>query len=270
MRSGESAPTEESGLAPPRRTAIASPDPGCGALPDRVPLRAEPSHAREYESNMRPSDDSASDPRPAWSQPGFEVEDEPTRSGGEARDEDELPRGAEGGASPDALVCYIRSISRTPILSREEQYALAERLERERFLDAVFAIPQTAAALVRRWRERQAARYVTATLSAQHLGGGEGDLSLEIDRALGAVERLLIRREGTARMPRVQAALDRRLALALRRADLAFDVIVDAFREVARSSRGCRRVRGGAELRARVAAAQNRLAAYEATKRTFV
>src|SRR5215468_3349496 len=142
MRSGESAPTEESGLAPPRRTAIASPDPGCGALPDRVPLRAEPSHAREYESNMRPSDDSASDPRPVWSQPGFEVEDEPTRSGGEARDEDELPRGAEGGASPDALVCYIRSISRTPILSREEQYALAERLEveRERFLDAVFAI----------------------------------------------------------------------------------------------------------------------------------
>src|SRR5512134_952790 len=90
-------------------------------------------------------------------------------------DEDEIPtaRATQSSGQPDALVSYIRSISATPILSREQQYELAAALEthREAFLDAIFAVPATAAVIVQRWRERKAAGYVTATLSAHHLDG---------------------------------------------------------------------------------------------------
>ena len=201
-------------------------------------------------------------------EPDADRRDEALDEGGPERADDE-----EASANPDALVSYIRSISRTPILSRAQLYALAERLEmeRDRFLDAVFQIPAVAEALVARWRRRKAGGYVTGALSAHHLEAGPRDLSIEIDRALGAVERLLARRERGARTPRVQAALERRLAPALRAADLAFEGIVDAFREVARDARGTGpRVRGAAEQRARIAAARTHLSAYEATKRSFV
>ena len=86
------------------------------------------------------------------------------------RDEDEIPsaRETQSSGQPDALVSYIRSISATPILSREQQYELAGALEthREAFLDAIFSVPATAVVIVQRWRERKAAGYVTATFSA--------------------------------------------------------------------------------------------------------
>jgi hypothetical protein len=126
-------------------------------------------------------------------QPHFEdLESDTVRSGPDAvpkalRDEDHSPSARETRESgqPDALVSYIRSISKTPILSREQQYEIAGALEahREAFLDAIFAVPATATEIVRRWRERKAAGYVTATLSAHHLDGSGRDLSAEIDRA---------------------------------------------------------------------------------------
>ena len=77
------------------------------------------------------------------------------------RDEDHIPsaRETESSGQPDALVSYLRSISQTPILSREQQYEIAGALEqhREAFLDAIFAVPATANVIVRRWSERKAA-----------------------------------------------------------------------------------------------------------------
>jgi hypothetical protein len=81
-------------------------------------------------------------PNPADPRPAEEAEEAPLR------DEDELPSTSGGqarGGNPDALVSYLRSIAGTPILSREAQYELADRLEAEReaFLAAVYAIPAT-------------------------------------------------------------------------------------------------------------------------------
>jgi RNA polymerase primary sigma factor len=198
------------------------------------------------------------------------------------RDEETIPsdkEAREAGAQADALVSYIRSISATPILSREQQFALAAALEthREAFLDAALAVPDTAAVLVRRWRERKAGGYVTATLSAHHLDGSQRDLSSEIDRSLAAVERLLERRAGRGRGTARGAApaperLERQIATAVRKAEIAFEVLVEAWREarVALQPESGRRVRGAARLRPLREAADAALAAYETTKQEFV
>lgn len=195
------------------------------------------------------------------------------------RDEETLPsaKETEAGGQADALVSYLRSISDTPILSREQQFALAAALEehREHFLAAALEVPATAEVLVQRWRERKAGGYVTATLSAHHLDGSQRDLSGEIDRALGAVERLLARRVGraSARGAAGQAGrTERQLAAAVRKAELAFEVIVEAWREARRSlaPTASGRPRGRAAERERARAADRALAAYESTKQEFV
>src|SRR5690606_27088704 len=135
------------------------------------------------------------------------------------------PQRDAGGSQSDALVCYLRSIARIPILSREAQLALAEALavHRQDFLDAALSLPATAAAVVLRGR-------VTAALSAHHLDGSQRDLSAEIDRSLGAVERLLERRRRAS--DDEAAAIDRRLERAMRKAELGFEVLVSAWRRV--------------------------------------
>jgi len=177
------------------------------------------------------------------------------------------PSAKETGARSDgdALVSYIRSISDTPVLSREQEFALAATLEarREEFLASALALPATARALVRRWRERKARGHVTATLSAHHLDGSQRDLSAEVDRSLGAVERLLERRAGVARGRGAAAQavrLERQIAAAVRKAELAFEVIVEAWRDTR-----LERVRAGAR-----GAADSALAAYGASKQDFV
>jgi len=183
--------------------------------------------------------------------------------------EEETAAGAHGAtaASPaDPLASYIRSITDIPILSREEQFALAAALEahREAFLAGALAVPATASALVRRWRERKAGGYVTATLSAHHLDGTKGDLSGAVDRALAAVARRLERPLGESS--------ERALAAAVRKAELAFEVIVEAWREARRTFAPTTggRPRGRAAWRARMREADAALAAYEATRQEFV
>jgi RNA polymerase primary sigma factor len=194
------------------------------------------------------------------------------------REEDHIPsaRETQSSGQPDALVSYLRSISQTPILSREQQYEIAGALEahREAFLAAIFAVPATANAIVRRWRERKAAGYVTATLSAHHLDGSGRDLSAEIDRAIASLEKLVARRDAAVR-PRVadrQAELlGRRIARALREAELAFEVVVEAYHEVAKAATlSRRRSRGQAAEREPLTAAARSIAAYEVTKQRFV
>ena len=194
------------------------------------------------------------------------------------RDEDHIPSARETGASgqPDALVSYIRSISQTPILSREQQYEIAGALEahREAFLAAIFAVPATATEIVRRWRERKAAGYVTATFSAHHLDGSGRDFSAEIDRAVGAVEKLVTRRDAVARTrqsARQGELLGRRIARGLSEAGLAFEVVVGAYRAVAKAAASARRrARGSAAGREQLEIAGRSLASYEVTKQRFV
>jgi RNA polymerase primary sigma factor len=194
------------------------------------------------------------------------------------RDEDDIPTAKETQSSgqPDALVSYIRSISATPILSREQQYELAGALEthREAFLDAIFAVTATAVVIVQRWRERKAAGYVTATFSAHHLDGSGRDLSAEIDKSLSALEKQLARRDAATRSREAAHQVEligRRIARGLRDSDLAFEVVVDAYREVARAAASKRRApRGSAAARERLESARQSLASYETNKQRFV
>jgi RNA polymerase sigma factor (sigma-70 family) len=195
-----------------------------------------------------------------------------------ARDEDHLPNSREAGpgGQADALVTYIRSISETPILSREEQFALAGSLEkhREAFLDAALEVPALAREVVERGRQRKAGGYVTATLSIHHLDGSGRDLSTEIDRAMTSVEKLLAKREACAPGKSSTSAaeiVERRIAKALRAADLAFEVVVEAYRDAAtKLARKRRRTRDDRRDAERFARAATELARYESAKQRFV
>jgi RNA polymerase primary sigma factor len=188
--------------------------------------------------------------------------------------------------SSDALSHYLRAITDIPVLGRDETYALAEIMEREReaFLDAAFAIPATATALLERWHERQRAGRVTGILSAHHRDEGGGDWGRRIDAALGRLDRLVAERErrASARPPaggRELAALDARIAAQLRRAELAFEVVLASFRELdravaaARPGRGDRvrcRARPSATVRDAFARARAALERHDAAKQRFV
>jgi RNA polymerase primary sigma factor len=184
--------------------------------------------------------------------------------------------GSDESGRPDALASYIRSITDTPILTREQQFELASALEthREAFLDAALSLPATAAALVRHWRERKSAGYVTATLSAHHLDGTRPDLEQQVDRALAGIERLLGRHRRTAPGRGAEAAarlarLEGRIALAVRRADLAFELLVSLWGDVRRELGG-RRPRRSAKERQAIERAEAALAAHARAKQRFV
>ncbi len=204
--------------------------------------------------------------------------DAPETSGPALRDEETLPtaRETQAGGPADALVSYLRSISRTPILSREQQFALAASLEshRDQFLDAALSLPATASVVVARWRERKNGGYVTATFSRHHLDGSNRDLSAEIDRSLQAVEKLLGRLAKLGRSVADRPAVDRleqQISVAVRKAELAFEGIVEAWREARRTllpDGG--RVRIRARDRSLAEQADAELLAYETTKQEFV
>jgi RNA polymerase primary sigma factor len=213
---------------------------------------------------------------------GVEAETDDGSTTGHAasvRDEETLPTDKETrdpASQADALVSYLRSISNTPILSREQQFALAGALEsqREAFLEAALAVPATAEVLVARWRARKAGGYVTATLSAHHLDGSQRDLSGEIDRALAAVERLLARRQALGRgaaTAEAVAKLERQIPRAVRKAEVAFETLVEVWREARAALRPeAGRSRATARQRNLGAEADAALEAYESTKREFV
>ena len=214
------------------------------------------------------------DPTSLFDAAPVEAEPEPAPK----RDEDQIPSAREtvSGGQPDALVSYIRSISQTPVLSREEQFAIADSLEghREAFLSAVLGVPALARAILDHWKTRMAAGYVTATLSAHHLDGSGRDLGAEIDRSLAAVEKLLARREAVS--PGKSSALaieaiERRIEKALRAAELAFELVVEAYHDASgRIDKARGRARGTARDRRRFETAGREFALYEATKQRFV
>jgi RNA polymerase primary sigma factor len=185
-------------------------------------------------------------------------------------------RASAVGASPDALSSYLRSITATPILGREQQFELAAGLERHRdaFLDDALRWPALAEALLHRWRSRKARGLVTATLSAHHLDGSQRDLSAEVDRAMAGLQGRLARYQRAVRSGATQArleSLERGIRAAIRDAELAFEVIVDSWRRaLVCLGSGARRAPGTTRWREIVRRAEAALADYELAKQAFV
>jgi RNA polymerase sigma factor (sigma-70 family) len=188
------------------------------------------------------------------------------------RRSDSTPEGQRPEA-PDALDQYVRSLRSPRVLSREETYDLAREMEqaREQFLGEIYALPATAMLLVERWNERRARGHVTAALSAHYRDGTGVDYSPKIDRALGRLARLL---SGPADAP----DRDERIARALERAEISFEVALEIHKELselAAPGAGHRERRRALELtrssaRAHLARAESALARLDAAKQTFV
>ena len=128
-------------------------------------------------------------------------------------------RGAEAdrGDAADTLHYYIQSIADIPVLSREQTYELARKMETHElaFRGAMFAIPATARQILERWHQRQRSGHVTAALSARYRDGSGRDLSGEVDAKLGRLEELVSQRE---RLARSRSPRSRRRALPRSRA----------------------------------------------------
>jgi RNA polymerase sigma factor (sigma-70 family) len=185
---------------------------------------------------------------------------------------DSTPEGQRPEA-PDALDQYVRSLRSPRVLSREETYELARQMERARedFLRELYALPATATLLVERWNERCARGHVTAALSAHYRDGTGVDHSPKIDRAMRRLAKLLDATDDSA-------DLEARIARALERAEIAFEVALEVHKELRElaapgaESRERRRALGltGAAARARLARAEAALARLDAAKQTFV
>jgi RNA polymerase primary sigma factor len=204
--------------------------------------------------------------RPAADRPG---------AGSEA----ERPEGA------DTLDRYVRSLRSPRVLSREETYALAEEMEaaREEILAELYALPAAAQKVLERWHERRARGHVTAALSASYRDGSGVDFGPKIDRALARLERLVEERQRLG-APRSgaraaqRAALDERIARALRRGELSFEMMLEILRELRElcaagpAGREERRRLGlaAAAPRARLARAERALERLDRAKQTFV
>jgi RNA polymerase primary sigma factor len=165
-----------------------------------------------------------------------------------------VSRAAAVATSADDLAIHRQAIARAPVLSRERQASISRRLrvERDAFVSAALEAPEVVATLLERWRALRAAGRSTGVLSVHHVEGTDRDLSAEIDRSLARADRLFAR---SSRAP--AAAGRRRVARALRDAELSVEAIVQAFHESA----------GGSPDRAAAAAA---FAAYAETRDMLV
>lgn len=150
----------------------------------------------------------------------------------------------------DALDAYIRSIGSTPILTREETFELAKRMEAQEtvFRQAIYAIPGTAHAVLDRWHERKSSGRVTAVLSAGYRDTTGRDWSGHIDRSLGKVEPLAEERASLFRSgcsARRIEALDSEIQTRLVDAGLAWEVVHAIFGELHELGDSARAVRSG-------------------------
>ena len=106
------------------------------------------------------------------------------------RDEPNPRQNEQASSTEEPLTLYLRSISKIPVLSRDEQFALAEELaaERKAFLDRAFSIRPVARALVDCWRDRKRAGRSTGPLSSRHLDGTGREPEKRLDRALAGTD----------------------------------------------------------------------------------
>jgi len=145
---------------------------------------------------------------------------------------------AEGEESAESLGAYLRALRHLSPPSPEQLFELARELavERTAFIAAAPSRVATVEAILARWQRQRSLGRSTGTLSARHADRGAGDVGAQVDRALERVARLLAQRARVERGAR--AALDRRIADGVIRAELAFEVIEAGFREGLRSNGG--------------------------------
>ncbi len=200
---------------------------------------------------------------------------------------------APSGSSPvrasadpdvDSLSRYLASIRHLPLLTWEQTVELSATMEdaEQAFREAVLAVPATAARLLERWHERRRAGHVTGALSAGYRDGSGRDYGVQIDRTLRAVEKLVEQRDALAagRHAKVRSDLESKVAAKLARGQIAFEVLLDTYRELgdlsgseSNGSVATRRRELGLRVahdRPRLARATEALERLEEAKRTFV
>jgi len=182
--------------------------------------------------------------------------------------------------APDTLDQYVRSLRSPRVLTREETYALAREMEAARgdFLDELYRLPALAQKLLERWDERRERGHVTAALSAHYRDGSGKDWSPHIDRAMTRLRQHLEKRAGLGPAQGAQADVDTKIVRTLKRAEIAFEVVLELFKDL-RNARGPsaaaraeRRRLGlaGAAARARLDRAERAIERLDESKQIFV
>ncbi|HKJ25323.1 MAG TPA: sigma-70 family RNA polymerase sigma factor [Myxococcota bacterium] len=133
---------------------------------------------------------------------------------------------------------YLARVGPIPTLSREQEAEISERVQTTTlaFREAVLTVPYTASALVGRWRRIRDEERVTGTLHERHRDGSGTDWSLEVDRCLSAVERLLARK-----LPPTEAGRERRrrrIVALLTEANPSIEIVMSIRRELDQISSG--------------------------------
>jgi RNA polymerase primary sigma factor len=176
--------------------------------------------------------------------------------------------------APDTLDQYVRSLRSPRVLSREETYDLAREMEsaKEEVLSELYALPGTALLVVERWQTRRERGHVTAALSARYRDGTGKDWSPTIDRAMGRISRLLEKRGDLASTG--DAELEARITQALRRADIAFEIVLELRKELAEAAQStadaARLGLGQRAARVHLTRAETAIERLDAAKQTFV
>jgi len=108
-------------------------------------------------------------------------------------------------------------------------------------------VPATATEIVPRWRERKA-RATSPPPSRLTISTAAAATSRPKSIGGGALEKLVARRDALVRGKqslRQSEMLERRITRALREAGLAFEVVVETYRELTKAAASSRRVRVG-------------------------
>jgi RNA polymerase sigma factor (sigma-70 family) len=142
---------------------------------------------------------------------------------------------------------YLSRVGPIPTLTREQEAVLATRVQDStaEFRDAVLDMPYAASTLVGRWRQIREQERVTGTLHERHRDGSGRDWSIDVDRCLGAIDRVLRRPEPPSaegrrrRRERIRKLLDE--------ANPSTEVLIQVRREleeIRRAPKGFARERG--------------------------
>jgi RNA polymerase primary sigma factor len=160
-----------------------------------------------------------------------ELRMEPDAAGRAGERDASAPRG--DAVARDALDQYMRSIRRTPVLSREEAARLSETLRREEaaFRAALFALPAAADWLLADWRARKADGRVTGVMAAGFRDETGRDWSGHVDAAMAHIE-------AHRRASPQRSEPDPKLGRLLAALDPSFEVALDAWRALAAAARG--------------------------------
>jgi RNA polymerase sigma factor (sigma-70 family) len=130
--------------------------------------------------------------------------------------------------SPGLLARFLSELNDLPLLSRERVAALAGEMsagERE-FREALHGVPGTAVLVLDRWSERRARGLVTGLMAHHHRSEPDTDWNAAIDRQLGALAKLVARRQGLPASAReARDALDEEIAVSLASAELQLELL---------------------------------------------